>query len=466
MTRSCGRSSPRRSLAAADVVFSALPERDERRDRARAARGRRARDRPGRGLPAAGRGVSRVVRVRPSREGVAREGGLRAPRAVRGPDAGRAADREPRLLPDARDPGARAAAGGRARGARLDPRRREDRPLGRGEVGERRDDLQRDRGEHPPLPRAGAPAHPRDGARVRARHRPHARRCCSCRTSSRRCAGCSRPATRTLARGRHHGVAHGGARGRVRRRAVRPGAPARRDGRFEAHARDQRRRAAGGRRPSDGDGRRRGRPRQPREGRGRPGDPELQPRAAASTRRRPCRRWRCTRERHVPGGVPGGGRHGRVQAERAARPGAAGRGSGHDGGGRLHHEPRQRGARAALAGPAGVGLAAGGAREQRPGERGDRARAGDADALASTAAAAAALGVACGRGPAVLHGRDRRAAASAPTRRRPAGPRGRALARGWRGLRPRDHDDRHRGQARDRGGRTGSVSAAARRASG
>ena len=77
---------------------------------------------------------------------------------------------------------------------------------------------------------------------------------------------------------------------------------------------------------------------------------------------------------------------------------------------------------------------------------------GDADAATATAAAAAALGLdaadvlQCSTG---VIGEPLHLAAA---RRGVTGARGRTLARGRRGLRPRDHDHRHRRQARDRRG--------------
>ena len=64
-----------------------------------------------------------------------------------------------------------------------DPRGREDRAVGRGQGGDRGvHDLQLDRGERASLPRAGAPAHARDGARAASSRPGSRRRCCSCRT--------------------------------------------------------------------------------------------------------------------------------------------------------------------------------------------------------------------------------------------------------------------------------------------
>ena len=62
-----------------------------------------------------GIGVSGLVRVRAPVGRLARQGRVRAAGAVRRPDRRRAAGREPRLLPDAGDPRARAAALGRTR---------------------------------------------------------------------------------------------------------------------------------------------------------------------------------------------------------------------------------------------------------------------------------------------------------------------------------------------------------------
>ena len=86
------------------------------------------------------RRLSRVVRLRASRARAPRQGRLRPAGAVRRSGGRRGARREPRLLSDADDPRARAAAHRGTRRAGPGPCRRQDRPVRRGQGGERVDD--------------------------------------------------------------------------------------------------------------------------------------------------------------------------------------------------------------------------------------------------------------------------------------------------------------------------------------
>ena len=155
-------------------VLLAAP-RGERRAGSGSARSQRQGDRPRRRFPAPRIGLSGLVRVRAPRGRLAGQGGLRPPGAVRRAAPRRAARREPGVLPHAGDPRPVAAVVRGPGGARPDPRRRQDRALGRRSDGERRRPVRGVGGERSPVPRAAASAHARDGARPRARERVHAR---------------------------------------------------------------------------------------------------------------------------------------------------------------------------------------------------------------------------------------------------------------------------------------------------
>ena len=118
-------------MEAADVAFCSLPHGASAELAPPLLEAGRARDRPGRRLPAARIGVSGLVRVRASRGRLAGQSRLRTAGAVRRSAPRRAAGREPGLLPDPGDPRPRAAALGGIGRAGPDPRRREDRAVGR-----------------------------------------------------------------------------------------------------------------------------------------------------------------------------------------------------------------------------------------------------------------------------------------------------------------------------------------------
>jgi hypothetical protein len=88
-----------------------------------------------------------VVRVRAPGAGMARQGGIRPARALPRPGLRRRARREPGLLPDPGGAGTLAAAAGGPARAGSDPRRRQDRSLGRGPGHDRGGVVRRHRGE-------------------------------------------------------------------------------------------------------------------------------------------------------------------------------------------------------------------------------------------------------------------------------------------------------------------------------
>ena len=181
-----------------------------------------------------------LVRLRAPVAGVVGQGRLRAAGAVRRPAARREARREPRVFRDAGDPRLRAPAGRGPDRVEHDPRRRQDGGLGGGSSALRGDVVRLDGGVDPALPRAGASAHPRDGAGARAGDRPDAARALRAPPG----AGGPRGGDDVLRRaggGRHDRGAHRGPRRRVRGPRVRPGPRAGRHGRREAHAWHERR---------------------------------------------------------------------------------------------------------------------------------------------------------------------------------------------------------------------------------
>ena len=233
------------------------PERHERGARARAARGGRARDRPRRGLPAAGRGVSRVVRVRPPGEGAGsrrRSTGCPSCSAIATPGAQLVANPGCYPTPVILGLAPLLAAGLVEPGAI-----RVDGKTGLSGAGKSANDATIYNATEESVRPYRVPAH---------QHTPEMERGLELATGLTPSVlfvphlvptvrGVLTTSYATPRRGRDDRVADGVPRGRVRRRAVRAGAPAGRDGRLEAHPRHERRGAAGGGRPADGHGRRR-----------------------------------------------------------------------------------------------------------------------------------------------------------------------------------------------------------------
>ena len=302
-------------------------------------------DRPRRRLPAARIGLSGLVRVRASRGRLAGQGRLRPAGAVRRPAPRRAARREPGLLPDAGDPRPRAAAVRRPGGARPDPRRRQDRALGR------RTDRERGGARTPRRRRAFVRTACRDIST-----RPRWSAASSSRPGSRRASMFVPhlvPAVRGVVTTAYAPLAPGATTealtaclvdayaGRPFVRVLAPGEMV--DSKRTRGSNVVELQAVRGR--AHGHGGRDRRARQPGEGRRGSGDPEPQPRCSAWTRPWGSRRWRCTRERDVPAGVPGGRHERGAQAVRPPRPRAARRRSRHDRRRPVHDEPRRRRAR-------------------------------------------------------------------------------------------------------------------------